>query len=263
MIGIYVIENECNHKRYIGKTIDYTRRVYLHTHYLMSHRHVNSHLQSAWDKYGSSNFKFYMLYDITDWSKGKTRSEIDERLNDLEKGFIRQYRAFDDRYGYNLSAGGDGATLFGDRNPSYGKTKSSDVRKKISNTIRKNNSHSGKNNGRYGKPVSESTKQKISVANKGRVQSDEEKARRKVAMQIAVNNPINIAKREQRKNDPKIKERHREIGLKRRKYTDEFITNVRSEYSSDADIPILAERYNMPIKTCMEMVHKNGHFCNR
>ena len=53
------------------------------------------------------------------------------------------------------------------------------------------------------------------------------------------------------------------MGLKRRKYTDEFIANVRSEYSSDADITILAEKYNMPTKTCMEMVHKNGHFWNR
>lgn len=259
MIGIYIIENIVDNKKYVGKTINYTRRVYLHTHYLMSHKHTNLYLQASWDKYGSDNFKFYMVCDITDWSKDKSRSEIDERLNELEKKFIHQLKSSDCRFGYNLSEGGDGATLFGERNPMYGKHHTEQTKQKI----RLSSNNKGENNGRYGKPVSEITRQKISKANKGRIQSDEERARRKIAMQKAVNDPVNIAKREQRKNDPKRKEHYKILGIKRRKYTEEFISNVRSEYNSDADIPILAKKYNMPIKTCMEMVHKNGHFWNR
>lgn len=262
-IGIYMIENQINHKRYIGKTIDFNHRVYLHLHYLNNNRHSNTHLQKSWNKYGSENFKIVLFDDRTDECRGKDIDYVNSLLNDLEIAWIKFYKSSDENFGYNLSEGGDGATLFGERNPSFGKPKSHLVKMKISNTINKNRSHSGERNGRYGKPVSAETRKKISQANTGRVQSAEERANRSKAMKLANKKPENIKRREERKNDPIRKQRYIELGKKQRKYTDEFISQVRSEYVSDLDIPVLAEKYNMPNKTCMEMVHRNGHFKNR
>jgi len=263
MIGIYKIENLINHKVYIGQTVDYTRRVYLHTHYLMNNRHTNTHLQSAWNKYGSDNFKFELLCDFTEEFKQYDRDTQNQILNTAEIFWIKQFKATDEKFGYNLSCGGDGATLFGERNGSYGKKKSVQTKLKISETIRNNKSHSGSKNGRYGKEVSAETRNKISIANKGRVQSLEERNKRSVAMRLANAKPENIKKRELRKNDPKTQLMYKEIGIKNRKYTDEFIAKLREEYISDNDIDQLAKKYNLRKKLVMEIVHRNGHFKNR
>lgn len=263
MVGIYVIENLVNGKKYVGRTVNYNRRMYLHLHCLRAHRHPNTYLQKSWDKYGSENFKFELVEDITEWSKTQPREKIEAYLNSAEKSYIKKFRSSEIEFGYNMSEGGDGATLFGNRNPSFGKRKSDEVKQKISNTINKNKSHSGERNGRFGKPVSDSTKIKISLANKGRVQSDDERARRCQIMREVVNRPENIKRREERKHDPIRKQKYIEYGIQRRKYTDELIAIVRNEYTSDADILGLAKKYNMPNKTCMEIVHHNGHFKNR
>lgn len=263
MIGIYMIENQVNHKRYIGKTIDFNRRVYLHLHYLRSGLHKNSHLQNSWNKHGSENFRIVLFDDRTKECEFLSRPEIDKLLNDLEIEWIKFYKSSDENYGYNLSEGGDGATLFGDRNPSFGRIKSDITKYKISSTIQQNKSHSGERNGRYGKPVSKETRLKISKANSGRVQSDEERAMRKKAMQIANSKPENIAKREARKNDPLVKQRNIENGKRRRKYTDEFVAQIRSEYTTDDDIKFIADKYGLRYKLVMEMVHRNGHFKDR
>lgn len=263
MIGIYKIENRINKKVYIGQTIDFNHRIYLHLHYLNNNRHANEHLQKSWNKYGGENFEICLFDNMTDEVCGLTRDRISNLLNEREKFWIKRYKSSDANYGYNLSEGGDGATLFGERNPSFGKPKSEAIKNKISETINKNKSHSGERNGRYGKPVSEETRRKISEAKKGRIQSDEERAMRSKSMQLANKKPENIKRREERKNDPIRKQQWAEIGKKRRKYTDEFIAQVRQEYTSDKDIPMLAKKYNMPNKTCVEMVHRNGHFANR
>lgn len=263
MIGIYMIENLVNHKRYIGKTIDFNRRTYLHLHYLRSGLHKNSHLQNSWNKYGSENFRIVLFDDRTLECESLSRLDINKLLNELEIAWIKFYKSSDENYGYNLSEGGEGATLLGDRNPSYGKPKSNDTIKKICETISKNKSHSGERNGRYGKPVSEETRLKISKANSGRVQSDEERAKRCEAMRLANLKPENIAKREERKNDTIRQQKYIEYGKRRRKYTDEFVAQIRSEYTTDADIQIIADKYGLRYKLVMEMVHRNGHFKNR
>lgn len=263
MIGIYMIENLVNNKKYIGKTIDYKHRVYLHKHDLKSNNHVNRHLQNAWNKYGYENFKFSLILDITNWSKDKDRLEIDEHLNNLEKEFIEMYKSSNAAFGYNMSEGGDGATLFGERNPTYGKKRSKETRTKISNTIIKNKSHSGENNGRYGKPVSIETRAKISKSNSGRVQSESERAKRSNSMQKYFSSDEFKKKMDLRKNDPEWKKRCEEIGKSKRKYTDEFVAEVRNAYLETPDMKYIAEKFNLRYKLCVEMVNKNGHFKNR
>ena len=57
-IGIYMITNTIDNKRYIGKSIDLKRRIRKHKYYLSNETHHNIHLQRAYNKYGLEYFKF-------------------------------------------------------------------------------------------------------------------------------------------------------------------------------------------------------------
>ena len=56
--GIYEILNTINKKKYIGSTKDFNERKKRHWYDLRNNRHINQHLQSAWNKYGESAFVF-------------------------------------------------------------------------------------------------------------------------------------------------------------------------------------------------------------
>ena len=59
--GIYCIENIINHKTYIGSSKNIYQRLLKHFALLRHNKHQNPHLQSAWDKYGESNFRWFVL----------------------------------------------------------------------------------------------------------------------------------------------------------------------------------------------------------
>ena len=93
--GIYRIENLINHKSYIGKSVDIYDRWNYHQWALNNKQHNNTHLTSAWHKYGADNFEFTIIdkchYDV---------------LNDREIYWIDYYDAYHN--GYNQTMGGDG-----------------------------------------------------------------------------------------------------------------------------------------------------------
>lgn len=93
--GIYCIENRVNGKRYIGQTQDIDRRKHEHIKELKGNYHYNDYLQKAFNKYGESNFKFYII----------ERCDID-KLNEREKFYIEKYGTMNKHKGYNLRAGG-------------------------------------------------------------------------------------------------------------------------------------------------------------
>lgn len=134
---IYVIENIVNGKKYIGQTCNYKKRHKEHFYSLENNKHINSHLQSAYNKYGKDNFNSYILSEVSV-----------EDVFEEEKKWISYYNTFKGD-GYNLTIGGEGTgsgenhPLYGSNinkgsnNPMFGKQRSEESNRKTSESIRK------------------------------------------------------------------------------------------------------------------------------
>lgn len=59
--GVYLISNNVNGKCYVGSTIHLNRRRLEHFSALANCKHVNAHLQNAYNKYGREVFDFEIL----------------------------------------------------------------------------------------------------------------------------------------------------------------------------------------------------------
>ena len=88
---IYKIENQVNHKKYIGLTNNIQRRRARHYN-----RHDNSFLQKEYNIYGKENFTFNIEFE------GQASAE---EIGDKEKDFIKFYDSY--RNGYNQNEGGN------------------------------------------------------------------------------------------------------------------------------------------------------------
>jgi group I intron endonuclease len=89
--GIYCIKNLITNKLYIGKAFYTRKRINTHKWLLRHNKHVNVHLQRAWNKYGESNFTF----DIIEYCNI-------ESLPTREDYWTKFYKSNDMEYGYNL-----------------------------------------------------------------------------------------------------------------------------------------------------------------
>jgi group I intron endonuclease len=63
--GIYKIINVVNNKFYVGSAIDLKRRKARHFSELRTGRHSNRHLQAAWAKYGEQAFIFVVVEEVS------------------------------------------------------------------------------------------------------------------------------------------------------------------------------------------------------
>lgn len=96
---IYIIKNSVNNKVYIGKTIRSVKARYReHTNRDL---HDNLPIHRAMLKYGVENF-WYEILDI----------DSIEKLNNLEKYWIKYYNSTESEYGYNLNPGGNGGICY-------------------------------------------------------------------------------------------------------------------------------------------------------
>lgn len=92
--GIYSITNLVNGKRYIGQCFSskgIRDRFSNHKVSLRKNKHCNIHLQSSWNKYGESNFKFEIIEKVYD------KRAITER----EQYWVEQYKTNQNKHGYN------------------------------------------------------------------------------------------------------------------------------------------------------------------
>lgn len=98
---IYVITNLINGKQYIGKTTA-NPESYWRWHISNSNRGIDKILYHAMRKYGTENFSFKIIANIS----AENYAEINELLNLEEKKQIKIYDTYQN--GYNCTLGGDG-----------------------------------------------------------------------------------------------------------------------------------------------------------
>jgi group I intron endonuclease len=141
---IYKIINAVNNKFYVGSAVNYEKRKARHLWRLRRGDHANKHLQSAWNLYGEAAFLFAVVQVV---------SESDDLLA-AENVWLHEHVGQD--YCYNIAADAMAPTrgFFKERNPMWGKT--------FQHT--------------------EDAKIRIGAASQTRVQSDEEKQKRRLTM---------------------------------------------------------------------------------
>jgi group I intron endonuclease len=168
---VYQILNKINHKVYIGATIRPPKERW--RKHLNWHTKRNYALYQAMREYGPHNFEFSIL----------EHTDSQESLNELESKYIQEYNSYffqENSRGYNMTLGGSGShgnklsdeakrklsdALSGSNNywygkggtcnPMWGKTHSTEVRRRLSEA------NMGTNNPMWGKTHSEETKKKI------------------------------------------------------------------------------------------------------
>lgn len=134
---VYFIRNKLNGHIYVGQTIREPKHRWLcHQYDLKRNDHCNTHLQSAWNKYGEDSFEFLVQEFAIDQS----------HLNSLEKIYVTW-----DGY-YNKVEGG---------------STSSELSEESRNKIREK--QMGEKNSMFGRKHSDESKQKISASMKGKV----------------------------------------------------------------------------------------------
>ncbi len=138
-IGVYQILSKIDGKRYVGSAlVSFRTRWRQHRSNLRAGRHINKHLQSAWNKHGEANFLFHVIVECPA-----------EDCLVWEQNYITHFKSSDREFGYNACP--VAGTTLGFR---YSHTESTKVRMSLT---------------RKGKKLP--WQGKISAANKGRKNS--------------------------------------------------------------------------------------------
>lgn len=140
--GIYKIINIVNNKFYVGSAVDLKRRKTRHFSELRTGKHNNRHLQAAWVKYGEQSFVFVVVEELPPESD----------LLAAENVWLKEHVGKDYCYNIGVDATAPMTGFGGDKSPTWGYK------------------HSGE------------SLQKIGTASKARVQSEEEKQKRRATM---------------------------------------------------------------------------------
>jgi len=109
--GVYSIVNRLNKKIYIGSTVNFIYRKWIHFN---DPKISSPHLQNAIKKYGIENFEFTILEEI---------EPIKEKLLEREQYYLDLYKSYEEDKGYNI------CHIAGSR---LGSVQSEETRKKIS-----------------------------------------------------------------------------------------------------------------------------------
>ena len=155
--GIYLIRNTINNKLYVGQSVNIYKRWDNHKRLLLLGRHTSSHLQRAWDLYGSDAFDFSIIL--------KCERNI-KQLTELEQYWIDTLKPeYNSRSAVDSTAG----TLSSDEvkqkisKANKGKKRSEETKQKMKLTWQLKREELLAARGQ----VSEETKQKMSEAHSG------------------------------------------------------------------------------------------------
>ena len=236
MQGIYMIRCTKTNKVYIGQTTNFNQRKNSHICSLRKHSGIQK-LQIDWDLYGENFFEFIFLEEC----------QNKEERNNLEKKYIQTYDSIEN--GYNTNTGGIGQGNFNYLNGMYGHFHT-DASKQLMSKNRKGKC-CGVNNANFGKHLAETTKEKISRANKNRVQSKEEKDKRNATMSEL---------RKSKEFQDKMKQAAKRAGLSNRKYSDDFVRLLREKHNDGMSIKKISLEYNVPFESCRLMINGDGRY---
>jgi group I intron endonuclease len=140
--GIYKIINVVNNKFYVGSAVDLKRRKSRHFSELRNGKHNNRHLQAAWLKYGEEAFVFVVAEALTD----------DADLLAAENVWLKEHVGKEHCYNIGVDATAPHLGMSGPLSPTWGHKHTEDA------------------------------KLRIGIASKARVQSEEEKTKRRATM---------------------------------------------------------------------------------
>lgn len=154
--GIYKLTCINNGKVYIGKTINFKRRLYQHKHPKVRYR-----LQNAIIKHGWEAFTVEILESFKDFDKLKDN----KMLLDKEAEYIKLFDSTNIDKGYNLCEYSSDATGSKHTEESKEKMRQAKLGKSLS----------AEHKAKMRKPKSEETKAKMSRSQKGRIISEETK----------------------------------------------------------------------------------------
>lgn len=176
MYTVYCHTNKLNGKRYFGITSMRPEVRWGNGNNYRSSRHFNF----AIEKYGWDGFAHEVI------AEGLTKEEACQ----MEQDLIRKYKTTDDRYGYNLSTGGEsgaaGVVVSAETRAkrsasSKGRTVSEETRKKLSQAAKGRTfsleTLAKMSAAKKGKPLSKEHVRKIGDANRGKSLSEETKAK--------------------------------------------------------------------------------------
>lgn len=134
--GIYKIVNKINKKYYVGSSNNIVgKRFHNHKNQLNSNKHINTHLQNAWNKYGEHNFDFIIVEKL----KELDLLIVEQRYLDIAKlekdkcyniSFVAGKIEMTDEIKRKISNSKKGITS-GNKNPMFGKTHTEESINKI------------------------------------------------------------------------------------------------------------------------------------
>jgi group I intron endonuclease len=109
--GIYKIINVVNNKFYVGSAVDFKRRKARHFSELRRGKHKNTHLQSAWRKYGEQAFVFVVVQELA----------CDEELFPAEDAWLKEHVGKDYCYNIGKEAAAPMLGCSGEKSPTWGR----------------------------------------------------------------------------------------------------------------------------------------------
>jgi group I intron endonuclease len=141
--GIYKIINIVNNKFYVGSAVKLSRRRTRHFSELRTNRHNNAKLQAAWNKYGEAAFVFVVVEELPEGAD----------LLAAEDRWLKEHVGNDYCYNIGTTATAPYLGMSGPLSPTWGRKHTDDA------------------------------KQRIGAASKVRVQSEDEKQKRRKTME--------------------------------------------------------------------------------